>query len=193
MNGKATSWGRNLSVLASLLLTASTASASSPPPNYVGSIGLTVWGVQVEGEMWAHFRFSGGGYAPTEANATSSRGTILSHPYFRISVPEAAELAEGLRSWLQQNHNLTVFRVTGTEIGLSFTGNDGVTWGPEFEPVVILSCMYWLQVQERGESHGEMYMPLPVPQVEALASALETWAANPTATARVPIYALSVQ
>jgi hypothetical protein len=167
--------------------------AASADPNMSGSMTLSVWGVEYQGELWAQFRFSGGAYLPTQANAGSSWGTILSHPYIRVSVPEAVDMAAGLRQWQTQHHNIEVFVLHGSEIGLSLIGNDGVTWGPEFQPVVILSLKYWLLANERGEMHGEMYLPLPVAQVEALATALEVWSANPTTSARAAIFMIQVQ
>lgn len=191
-----------ISILSLLTITAGCARAGDRPAaligprvqgNLIGSQDLLVRGLDYQGETWLAFIWSGGAYAPTSDNATSTRGTILSHPHYRTSVQEAADIAANIRAWLGQQHNTTVWSSsTGGGIGLSLSGNDGVTWGPEYEPVVVASLMYWLVAGERGELHGQMYTPLPVSQVEALATAIETWVANPGPTAE-PIYSLKVQ
>lgn len=166
--------------------------ATAYPPNLVGSIGLTVWGIDHQGEPALSFRWSGGAYAPTEANATSTRGTMLSHPYCRVTATEAPEIAAALRAWIDQRHNTVAWHTTDEgPMRLSFIGNDGVTWGPQYEPVLIVDLMWWY-VDGRGETHGEMYVPLPVPQVEALADALEAWSNEPRVT-KGPIYQTEVQ
>jgi hypothetical protein len=175
------------------LLTITSGCVEAAEPNLVGSLTLNVWGMQYEGETWASFRWSGGAYAPTDENATSTHGTILSHPYFRLSVPEAADLAAGLRAWQAQHHNVTVYDKDAGPMSLSLAGNDGVTWGPDYDPVVTVSLKWWLLAGERGEMHGEMYQPLTEAHVETLATALETWVANPSGTSRATIFTAVAQ
>lgn len=156
--------------------TVQAAPAEGTPANLTGSTWMGLGVVEVDGELWAELRMSAGASKASTSNGFSADGTVVDHKVFRFSVSEAADLARELRAWIAEPHSVTVYSVSGGPIGASFTGS---AWNPALEPVVVVQIACWIPL-ERGQVHGGQYMPLNRRWANALANALDGWAAKPS-------------
>ena len=162
-----------------LVLTLLAGSASAADLNMAGQGDLLVGTVVFEDTVWAEIRMSSGGYIPDGNTAFGAEATVVKHAAFRVTPEEAGQLAEGLFAWRRAPHNDSVFRVDDGAIGLSFIGQDGVTWNPSYQPIVVAATQEWAAVGSRGRIHGGIYVALSKAQSLGLAQALAAWSLNP--------------
>ncbi len=147
----------------------------TPDLNYSGQATILVDPLEADGQLWLEVRVSGIASHPNDNNGFGANAVVLAHTYFRLTVPEAEELAAGLEAWAAEPHSDTVFRVPGPQIGISFSGN---AWNPTFAQVVIVNIQLWIQ-QERGHIHGGNYFALTHAQAVTLAEAINEWLKDP--------------
>lgn len=158
------------------------------PANLTGSTWMGLAAVEVDSELWAELRMSAGAVKASTSNGFSADGAVVNHLAFRFSVVEAADIARELRAWVEQPHSVTVYSVSGGDVGAALTGN---AWDPALQPVVVVQVFCWIPL-ERGQVHGGQYMALNRRWANALASALDAWAARPAATSAL-LFQRSVQ